>query len=65
MKMIRKPTYSGSIRKKDEQDILYWAFQKTAQERLYESWRLHCINHDIDPFSSKLDKTKARAAKRS
>lgn len=63
--MQRKPTYSGKATEKDELDILYWAFEKTALERLLESWRLHCVNHDIDPFNSKINKNISKAFKRS
>lgn len=64
MKMYRKPTYSGKIKEKDELDILFWAIEKTALERLQESWRMHCINHSIDPVTSRLDKNKSFARKR-
>ena len=65
MKMRRIPTYSGKIKKKDELDILYWAFEKTARERLLESWRLHCVNHGIDPYNCKINKKISKAFKRS
>ena len=65
MKMKRTPTYAGKARKKDELDILYWATQRTAVERLVESWRLHCANHNVDPVTVKIDKTAAKASKRS
>jgi len=61
MKMVRKPTFAGKIQEKDDQDILFWAFQKTAAERLIGSWRLHFMNHGVDPSEVRLDKTKSRA----
>ena len=64
MKMDRKPTYAGKVKEKDEQDIFYWAFEKTPRERLQESWRLHCLNHNIKPSENRLDKTKSSATKR-
>jgi hypothetical protein len=63
MKMQRVPTFSGKIQDKDEQDILYWARHKTAAERLVESWRLHCANHNIDP-NTPLNKNVSKATKR-
>ncbi len=63
LKMDRKPTYSGKIEDKDQKDISYWAFEKTAAERLAESWRLHCMNHNI-PTDSRMDKSKNKASKR-
>ena len=65
MKMRRIPTYSGKIDKKDEPDILYWAFEKTARERLLESRRLHCVDHGIEPYHCKINKKIAKAFKRS
>ncbi|WP_425390886.1 hypothetical protein [Ekhidna sp.] len=61
--MIRKPTYAGKIGQKDYEDILFWAFEKTPEERLIESWRLHCLNHGISQ-ESLLDKNSAIAKKR-
>jgi hypothetical protein len=62
-KMIRKPTFAGKAEVKDRDDIFFWAFEKTAGERLAEAWRLHCINHNI-PLDSKLDKSVNKAYKR-
>jgi len=45
--VIRKPTYAGTVSEKDELDIIYWATQKTPSERLAESWRLNCRNHNV------------------
>jgi len=64
MKMIRKPTFAGKIQEKDERDIRFWAYEKTAEERVQEAWRLHCANHNVDPVNAKLDRTKMRAWKR-
>jgi hypothetical protein len=64
MRMDRKPTYAGNIREKDERDILFWALEKSPWERLEESWRLHCLNHNIKPAENKLDKTASSASKR-
>ena len=61
--MIRKPTYVGTVNEKDQLDIFYWAFEKTAAQRLSESWRLHCINNNI-PFDAKIDKTVVKASLR-
>ena len=36
MKMIRKPTFAGKIQEKDERDIRFWAYEKTAEERVQE-----------------------------
>jgi hypothetical protein len=62
--MQRIPTYHGNIEKKDELDILFWAKKKTPLERLSESWRMHCVNNNIDPLSIRLDRFKASAFKR-
>lgn len=64
MKMVQKPTYAGKVEKKDEQDIYFWAFEKTAAERLKESLRLYCMNHNIDISQLKFDKTAIKASKR-
>lgn len=64
MRMIRKPTFAGKVEEKDSEDIFYWAFQKTAFERLCESWRLNCINHGYQSHELRLDKTIAKATKR-
>jgi len=56
MKMVRKPTYSGNVEEKDQNDILFWAFHKSATQRLVEAWRLHCLNYNIQP-SLKMDKS--------
>lgn len=61
--MIRKPTYAGKIEQKDNEDVLFWAQNKTPEERLIESWRLHCLNHNISP-KCLLDKNLASAKKR-
>lgn len=61
--MIRKPTYAGKVDAKDEHDILIWARHKTAEERLIESWRLHCINHGIST-QKKLDRFASTAKRR-
>lgn len=61
--MLRKPTFAGKIQTKDERDILFWAFKKSSEERLKESWRLNCINHGI-PIESRLDKEAFSAKKR-
>jgi hypothetical protein len=60
--MIRKPTYSGNVNEKDQNDIDYWA-SKSPQERLKEAWRLHCMNHNIS-FDHKLNKARNKASKR-
>ena len=65
MRMVRRPTYAGNLKDKDEQDIFYWATEKTPWERLQESWRLHCINNDIKPSENKLNKHVSKAYKRS
>ena len=65
MKMERRPTYAGKGREKDERDIFYWAFEKTPWERLQESWRLHCLNHNISESENKLNKSVNKASKRS
>jgi len=57
--MDRTPTFSGKIKDKDQEDISYWAFEKTTAERLAESWRLHCMNHNI-PTDYKMDKSKIK-----
>ncbi|MFY0654067.1 MAG: hypothetical protein JXQ96_18665 [Cyclobacteriaceae bacterium] len=62
--MIKIPTFSGKIQEKDNNDIFYWAFEKSPAQRLEESWRLHCANHNIDPQSVRLDKSKSSARKR-
>lgn len=64
MKMVRKPTFAGSVKEKDEQDIYHWAFEKTALERLVESMRLYCLNHNFDMRQLKFDKTVCVASKR-
>jgi hypothetical protein len=64
MKMERIPFFAGKVNDKDENDILYWAYHKTASERLAESWRLHCANHNIDP-NTPLNKNTSKATKRS
>jgi len=64
MKMDRRPTYAGNGMEKDRLDIFYWAFEKTPWQRLQESWRLHCLNHNIKPSENRLDKTKSSASKR-
>jgi len=64
MRMIRKPTFAGKVQEKDENDILYWAFQKTPAERLAESWRLHCLNHGLEPSENRLNKMVSSAKKR-
>lgn len=61
--MNRQPTYAGKAEEKDNLDILYWATEKTALERLNESWRLHCLNHNVN-YDVKLDKTKHKATLR-
>ena len=61
--MERRPTYAGTIEEKDNQDILYWAMEKTPAERLAESWRLHCVNHNV-PTDISIDKNHALARKR-
>ncbi len=63
MKMIRKPTYAGNAKNKDQLDIFYWAFQKTPVERLSESWRLHCLNNNVE-YNIKLNKKAAKASLR-
>jgi hypothetical protein len=60
--MDRKPTYSGKIKDKDQEDISYWAFEKTAAERLAESWRLHCMNQNL-PTNYKMHNSKSKALK--
>ena len=45
--MIRKPTYAGKVKEKDQLDIKFWAEEKTISERLAESWRLNCLNHNV------------------
>jgi len=62
--MVRKLTYAGKVDEKDIKDILFWATEKTASERLNESWRLHCLNHNIS-FDLNIDKTKNKATLRS
>jgi len=64
MKMIRKPSYAGNIKEKDQLDIFYWAFEKNSAQRLSESWRLHCMNNNI-PIDTRLDKSFAKAHLRS
>ena len=61
--MIRQPSYAGKIVEKDELDVLFWASEKTPFERLAESWRLNCINHNI-PVTSKMVRTFVGANKR-
>lgn len=61
--MIREATFAGKVQEKDEDDIFYWAFEKTHEERLEESWRLHCMNHGVST-QHRLDRTKASAKKR-
>lgn len=61
--MIRKPTYAGNVKEKDDLDIIHWAIDKTASERLAESWKLNCMNHNI-PIKSQIDKTISLAHKR-
>ena len=61
-RMIRKATYAGKPEEKDNLDIFYWA-NKSPQERLSESWRLNCINHNL-PINIRLDKTHMSAKKR-
>jgi len=46
-RMIRKATYAGKVKTKDELDIKFWAEEKTVSERLAESWRLNCFNHNV------------------
>ena len=60
---MRKPTYAGKVDTKDEQDIFLWARYKTAEERLIESWRLHCINNGIS-IQQKLDRSTSTAKRR-
>jgi len=60
--MIRKPTYAGNVKEKDELDILFWS-KKKALERLEESWRLNCINHNI-PIDSRMNRNVVTAKKR-
>ena len=64
MKMIRKPTFAGKAAQKDQEDIFYWAYQKTPSERLAESWRLHSLNHGLDPSNNRLNKDISKASKR-
>lgn len=61
--MIRKPTFAGKIKEKEEAEILFWATEKTGEERLSESWRLHCLNHGISP-QSRIDRNVTKAKKR-
>lgn len=63
MRMQRKPTFAGRIKDKDKADISYWAFEKSAKERLHEAWRLHCSNHNID-INESIRKDKSFARKR-
>ena len=62
--MVRKPTFAGKAETKDEVDLFYWAFEKTALERLVESMRLYCLNHNIDMDQLKFNKTVCKASKR-
>jgi len=61
--MIRKPTYAGKINEKDALDIKFWAEEKTVSERLDESWRLHCLNHNV-PTSIRMERVFNKASKR-
>lgn len=61
--MIRKPTYAGTVQEKDDLDILYWATCKSPAERLQESWRLNCLNHNI-PLDSRMNRNVGTAKKR-
>ncbi|QSE99065.1 hypothetical protein [Fulvivirga lutea] len=63
--MIRKPTFSGKSANKDEEDILFWAYEKTAIQRLEESWRLNCLNHQLDPNTARMERRPISASKRS
>ncbi len=63
LKMVKKPTYAGSVKDKDQADIFHWAFNKSAAERICESWRLHCMNHNISP-DQKLNKSISKAVKK-
>lgn len=56
MAMERRPTFTGKIKSKDWEDILFWATHKTPRERLEEAWRLHCLNHNVNPKEIKLNK---------
>ena len=58
--MVRKPTSYGKIKEKDQDDIFYWAFKKSAIQRLSESWRLHCANNNI-PIDSKMNRSVNKA----
>jgi len=58
--MVRKPTFAGKANKKDELDILYWANEKTASDRLQEAWRLHCMNMNV-PTNIRMDKKANKA----
>lgn len=61
--MNRQPTYAGSVEEKDNLDIMYWAAEKSAHDRLRESWRLHCLNHNIS-VDTPLNKLICSAKKR-
>lgn len=61
--MIRKPTYAGIAKEKDELDIKYWAEKKTVSERLAESWRLNCLNHNVST-SIRMERVFNKASKR-
>jgi len=63
LKMVRKPVYAGSVNEKDEKDIFYWAYQKSAKEKLCEGWRLHCMNHNIS-VNHKLNRNINKASKK-
>lgn len=62
--MIRKPTYAGKIQEKDQLDIIFWAHDKSPIERLSESWRLNCMNHNV-PIDIRMERTANSAKKRS